>query len=385
MKTGPQTGAAEPPRTISRGRRVLFTAVLLIAVLAFCEAAVRARAWIKYGTSQSGVSAEMLAFDPRLGISYPRPGYELTSQTISIKINSLGFRGDEIAAAKPPKTVRIACVGASTTFSAEVSTNHATWPARLQQLLQRDYPDVKIEVINAGIPGYVVTESLKNLERRVLPLDPDIVIFYEANNDMANDTRALARQQGLIPTSDGYLSGPASTLSRYSLLFDLAYKNSRILMSRSDTQTGKLATVPANLPDRFIGELGKMDALLRSRGIQFVLSTYLVKYRRDQDRATQIANANVSFYYMPWMTIDALLDGMDRYNDAIVVFATSHGVPVVTDRDSVPADDAHYVDWAHMTDAGSARMAERFHRFLVEQRVVTNVIAAATSAAATNP
>ena len=43
---------------------------------------------------------------------------------------------------------------------------------------------------------------------------------------------------------------------------------------------------------------------------------------------------------------------MDRYNDAIVAFATSHGVPVLTDRDSVPADDAHYVDWAHMTDAG---------------------------------
>jgi hypothetical protein len=202
----------------------------------------------------------------------------------------------------------------------------------------------------------------------VLPLDPDIVIYYEANNDMANDTRALARQQGLVAESGGYLSGPVLTVSRYSLLFDLAYKNSRILLSRSDTQTGKLAVVPSDLPARFIGELEKMHDLLRSKGVQFVLSTYLVKYRRDQDRPTQIANANVSFY-----------------NEAIVAFATSRGVPVLADRDGVPADDAHYVDWAHMTDAGSASMAKRFHRFFVEQRLVANAIAAAANATATNP
>ena len=50
-------------------------------------------------------------------------------------------------------------------------------------------------MINAGVPGYVVTESLKNLEHRVLPLEPDLVIYYEANNDMAIDTRALARSR----------------------------------------------------------------------------------------------------------------------------------------------------------------------------------------------
>ena len=372
----PPRPEATAARTISAGRRLLFTGLILAATLGLCEAAVRTRAWLKYGTAQPGVSDGMLAFDPALGLTYPRPGFEVSSGNIAIKINSLGFRGDEVSIGKPANTVRIVCVGASTTFSAEVSSNQATWPSQLQRALEREYPGITIEVVNAGIPGAVATESLKNVERRVIPLAPDIVVFYEANNDMAIDTRALARQQGLLSSSEGYLSGPASTLSRYSLLFDLAYKNGRILLSRTDAPGSKLATVPSDLPARFIGEIGKMRDVLLGNDIQFVLSTYLVKYRRDQDRATQIANANVSFYYMPWMTIDALLDGMDRYNDAIVAFATSHGVPVVTDRDGVPADDRHYVDWAHMTDLGNASMAERFRRFFVEQGLIAKVLAA---------
>jgi lysophospholipase L1-like esterase len=367
-------------RTISPGRRVLFMVLVLAVTLAFFEAAVRARAWLKYGTARPGVSDEMLAFDPKLGLTYPRPGFEVTSGTIAIKINDLGFRGGAISPVKPADTVRIVCVGASTTFSAEVSSNEATWPAQLQKLLEREFPGVAIEVVNAGIPGAVATESLKSLERRVVPLTPDIVVFYEANNDMAIDTRDLARRQGLLSSSEGYLSGPVRALSQYSLLFDLAYKNGRILLSRSDTPAGKLSSVPAELPARFIGEIAKMHDLLRRNRIQFVLSTYLVKYRRTQDRATQIANANVSFYYMPWMTIDGLLDGMDRYNEAIVAFASSQGIPVVTDREGVPADDAHYVDWAHMTDRGNASMAERFRHFFVEQGLITRAIAARQSA-----
>ena len=57
------------------------------------------------------------------------------------------------------------------------------------------------------------------------------------------------------------------------------------------------------------------------------------------------------------------------------VVEKSHDVPVVTDRDSIPADNEHYADWAHMTDQGCASMAERFSRFLVAHRVVPEILA----------
>jgi hypothetical protein len=95
-----------------------------------------------------------------------------------------------------------------------------------------------------------------------------------------------------------------------------------------------------------------------------VLSTFIVKYRRNQDRATQIANADVAFFYMPWMSIDGMLDAMDRYNASILEYGRSHDVPVVDDRDAIPADAEHFTDCMHLADKGATSMANRFLRFL---------------------
>jgi hypothetical protein len=77
---------------------------------------------------------------------------------------------------------------------------------------------------------------------------------------------------------------------------------------------------------------------------------------------------------MPWMTIDSMLDAIDEYNAAIVEFGRSHNVPVVDDRTFIPADSQHFVDWAHMTDAGCLRMAERFHNFLQRSGLMQQVV-----------
>jgi lysophospholipase L1-like esterase len=358
-------------RSISTSRKLLFSLLVLIVGLVVFEGAIRLRAWYRYGTGTPEMTDTMLVPDPKTGLSVPRPGHEQHSDRIGIKINSLGFRGDEITVRKPPNTVRIATVGASTTFCAEVSSNEATWPAQLQEILRRAHPEVTIEVINAGVPGYVAAQSLTNLEARVLPLEPDLVIYYEVNNDLAHDTRALAQREGLLPAT----STPTLTkaLSRHSLLFDLAQKNARILLA-SRSSTRKLGALPQDLPERYIEQLDAMRRVLAARNVPFVTSTFFVKYRRDQSRETQLRNASIAFYYMPWMTIEGLLDGIDLYNDAIVRYAKSRGIPVVDDRDSIPGDDEHFADWAHFNDAGAALMGRRFAGFLQETGLIQKLV-----------
>jgi lysophospholipase L1-like esterase len=311
----------------------------------------------------------MLVRHPETGLLTPRPGYRQESQHLSISINSLGFRGDEFTATKPPGTIRIATVGGSTTFCGEVA-NHETWPHRLQVLLQASHPEARIEVINAGIPGYVIAESLRNLEVRVLPLKPDLVIYYEVNNDLAVDTRELARREGLLESPP---SGASDWLKRHSLLFDLVEKNARI-WSASRATEAKLGPLPTDLPSRYIGQLETMHQMLAARQIPLVASTFFVKYRRSQPRATQIDNASVAFFYMPWLSIDGLLDGVDLYNDAIVDFGKRRGVPVVEDREAIPGDSVHFVDWAHFASPGTALMARRIARFIEERRLISTLI-----------
>lgn len=354
---------AETARIPAR-RKVVYLAVVVLVTLGICEGGLRLRAWFKYGSAAVGVRDPMLVRDEAANLWVPRPGYEVKGANIHIRINSLGFRGDEFTRAKPPGTFRIVCLGASTTFSAEVSSNQATWPHRLQEKLREAYPGRKIEVINAAVGGYVADDNLRNLTHRILPLDPDLVIYYEANNEIVRDTRELAIRERLIAADGSRQPAWTLALSRVSLMFDLAYKNLAIL-ARSRADGGRrFDRVPADLPDRFVGVLDRMRQELAARNVPLVLSTFIVKYRRDQDRATQIANADVAFFYMPWMSIDGLLDAMDRYNAAIVDYGRRSGVPVVDDRASIPPDAEHFTDCMHLADKGNEAMAERFSRAL---------------------
>ncbi len=96
--------------------------------------------------------------------------------------NSWGFRGEEFAVQKAPGTIRIVFLGASTTEGSQ--TNKETYPYKLQQEMQKRYPNKAIEIINAGHHGQGIADLLEIFKQRVLPLKPDLVIFYEGNNDV---------------------------------------------------------------------------------------------------------------------------------------------------------------------------------------------------------
>lgn len=367
----------DQPVTIPTHRKIIYLAVILLALLAVCEVGLRARQWMRYGSFAASVRDPMLEYDPQADLLVPKPGYEVKGARIDIKINSLGFRGDDFERRKPPHTVRIAALGASTTFCAEVSDNHKTWPHRLQEKLADAYPGLKFEVINTAVGGYTAAENLRNLTYRVLPLEPDLAIYYEGNNEITKDTRQLALARGLIASANP--QALARTISNYSLLFDLTYKNLTILAGRHKiaATARTIDSVPPDLPNHFIGQLDEMRRTLASRDIPLVLSTFIVKFRRNQPHATQLANADVEFYYMPWMSIDGMLSAMDIYNLAILDYAARSGVPVVDDRDAVPPDAEHFSDAMHFVDKGAEAMADRFFNYLRTSRELQRAIAKA--------
>jgi hypothetical protein len=367
----------DQPVTIPTHRKIIYLAVIVVALLAVCEVGLRARQWMRYGSFAASVRDPMLEYDPQADLLVPKPGYEVKGARIDIKINSLGFRGDDFERRKPPHTVRIAALGASTTFCAEVSDNHKTWPHRLQEKLADAYPGLKFEVINTAVGGYTAAENLRNLTYRVLPLEPDLALYYEGNNEITKDTRQLALARGLIASANP--QALARTISNYSLLFDLTYKNLTILAGRHNiaATARTIDSVPPDLPNHFIGQLDEMRRTLASRDIPLVLSTFIVKFRRNQPRATQLANADVEFYYMPWMSIDGMLSAMDTYNLAILDYAGRSGVPVVDDRDAVPPDAEHFSDAMHFVDKGAEAMADRFFNYLRTSRELQRAIAKA--------
>ncbi len=99
-------------------------------------------------------------------------------------VNNHGFRDDDLHLPKPPEVYRILCVGASTTE--EGPTNALTYPAILEALLNRHFESNRFDVVNCGVSGM---NSLKHRIKTAdyLALAPDLIIIYNAVNDICHD------------------------------------------------------------------------------------------------------------------------------------------------------------------------------------------------------
>jgi hypothetical protein len=180
-----------PPQGLSASLAAAFAAgVHPIFLLQWNEVLVRA-AW------SDGLVASLMPgvqrpdtyflFTPPDGQPSPRYRYPLaTTLPSSITTNAFGFRGRQLTCDKPPRTVRIACVGASTTVD-----DHAlpfSYPEFLEHFLvqwaARHRPDLRFEVINAGCDGYRSDEIAATVRHYVLPLEVDYVVYYEGANQM---------------------------------------------------------------------------------------------------------------------------------------------------------------------------------------------------------
>lgn len=100
-------------------------------------------------------------------------------------INNAGFRGDDIKVPKDKNTYRILCIGDSATNGVNVH-NEETYPQILQYFLSHTKfnTDIKVEVVNAGIPGYISDHHRYLLEKKYLQLEPDLIISMMGVTDV---------------------------------------------------------------------------------------------------------------------------------------------------------------------------------------------------------
>jgi lysophospholipase L1-like esterase len=116
------------------------------------------------------------------------PGRMTTYKGVPVRVNSLGFRGPELAA---PSTggERIALIGDSVTFGNGCPEEATLAPAIERELAARGRA---AQVLNCGVPAYNADNVLSMLRERVLPLDPARVVYVMVANDVAPAQRFAA-------------------------------------------------------------------------------------------------------------------------------------------------------------------------------------------------
>lgn len=111
------------------------------------------------------------------------PNWELNHHTLKEKINSLGFKNQEININKDEGTYRIICIGSSLVYGK--GNNDGTWPYFLGQMFDSNISSTqKIEVINAGVPGYTSYHTLIQFITKLIDLEPDLIISYQLFTDL---------------------------------------------------------------------------------------------------------------------------------------------------------------------------------------------------------
>lgn len=170
-----------------------------------------------------------------------------------IQINSHGFRDDETRMPKPPGLYRIVCMGGSTT--AEGPTNEHTYPKLLERLLKEHFGADRIEVINAGV---FASRSGNEYDRtaQVLTLDPDLVLHFNAVNDI---TQWLP-----VWMEDMPLAGVKRLLSRSNLVFNHC---NRLLLPGD----GRLR---AGLREVVMNNLGMLADAVEAGGARMVFASF---------------------------------------------------------------------------------------------------------------
>lgn len=273
-----------------------------------------------------------------------------TGKTGRWKINSLGFRGKEIPIEKPQGVFRIVAMGGSTTFGYCIENEEDTYPAILERLLNNVYKgNPKIEVINAGVSGYMSAESLINFQMRILDLKPDGIILYHGINDLR--ARMVPNFKGDYSHHRVVWSGLRERSTYFSKLIEKSYIL-RVLRWKftSYRSRGDLLLLVRNSPPRsnqaqrvnyinssvqpFIRNMRNIIKLAKSYDIKVLLLTFAY-------------NKAMLESHSHWH------EGLIEQNNALCELAESEQVPIVKLDSLMPQDPQFWCDSDQVTVAGA--------------------------------
>ncbi|MBR0950319.1 SGNH/GDSL hydrolase family protein [Bradyrhizobium canariense] len=94
-------------------------------------------------------------------------------------MGSLPHVAGKLAAGQP---VVIVAFGSSSTAGFGASSPEFNYPNRLAAQLRRHYPTADITVVNAGVGGEDAPEMMKRLQKEVIDVHPDLVIWQVGTN-----------------------------------------------------------------------------------------------------------------------------------------------------------------------------------------------------------
>jgi len=288
-------------------------------------------------------------------------------------INRFGYRGPQIAVNKPPETIRIAFVGASTTVSSHGYPY--SYPEHIAHWLamwgRRAFPNIRFEVINAGRSGISSPDIRAVVRSELLPLEPDMLVYYEGSNSFW-PVDYLDWPDGRLPERPAVsfvlkspLENYSSLLRRLLALLDAGYHGD----GAEPEKVAHTVTWPAEidefdpdpdypgLPTGLTGIIGDMEGIrtdLMQIGAEFVPSSFVWMVWDDMrlalPRHARLFQAlNQSYGIFTYAHLRRMVDFQNR---VFRNYAASRGLEFIDIAALFPRDPNLVRDAIHNTPEG---------------------------------
>src|SRR5215813_6429387 len=343
------------------GRIVTLTLLILVAI----EVAVEIRVYVRYGVTALDTlrNQPLYVTDRDTGLRLLRPNSLIQGRQQTIQTNSLGLRSPEIPLAHTPHSLRLAVIGASSVMGATERDNEHTFPAQLEAQLREALPGRRVDVINAGIAGYSLSDEHAMLERRIAPLHPDLILLYPGSNDFAGYCWFPVRTQARVSRQ------PMLSMPRWWLSYELLKQNTADLrVVPSTTRTTRNAKEVDLREYRVDAE--HLLATGQQLGIPQVLLTNARSFRRDQPLQEQLRLSSMSRYYASCFDLEGLHTLWDRHNDLLVDIASEHSVPLLPLDKLVPGGDTYFANGNHFSEFGDLFVARVIAHYLIDHHLL---------------
>lgn len=296
--------------------------------------------------------------------------------------NAQGYRGAPVALPKPTDTFRIVAIGGSTTYGLWIDDWRDAYPAQLERVLRETYGYERVEVVNAGVNGYGTHENVVNLALRLPDLQPDLIIFYEATNDIPprlihpDDYQGLNLQRGAwLQTA----SIPPSVLWRFvAYRFGVRYDSIDTQLARAegvricgaydvraDDVYCSLLEMPVrdvltdNPPRYYERNLRTLVTLARLHGAEILLANWA--YSTEDYSAIDGGN---------YFALDFHREAIAQHNAVLAQVAQELGAPFYDFVAQMPNERSYWYESMHVNATGARKQAELFAQFLHENALI---------------
>lgn len=327
-----------------------------------------------------GVRASSM--DHPLFLRVREPGFSIDrtalGKTFPFRVNALGFRGPEMAPAKPADTYRIIFIGASVVESAHLPEEETFVRVVEQMLNDRLGGSPRVETGSLAQPGFTSHVSLAQIANRVLELDPDLVIEFDAADwavplnpayeptlmymARTSSTRKIPLSEWIATNSQLVRWVTRLTSPKPGFEFDTYLEHARRRRRVTPFRNPPNRLFERGL-ERFSLNLHRSALLCRDAGVAYAATTQPWLYKPNQppreDRSLWLSYDNPNIRKGGWNLSPAVARRwVDAYNDVIRDRARSDGFILIDLAARVPRDLDHLIDDVHPTAAGSRVYAE---------------------------